>query len=120
MPDGLGIARFRVVGASLPSGLVFFAGGDTSHSSAGSAHVDIYNSVTGTWTAFSSGLGQARRHLAAVSLPSGLVFFAGGNAGLGMAWFHFQSFQIVLFSHFSCCLFFVYCLFAVFFICTDM
>ena len=120
MPNALGIARFRVAGASLPSGLVFFAAGDTSHSSAGSAHVDMYNSVTGTWFVFSSGLGQARRFLVAVSLPSGLVFFAGGNFGHGMAWFHFQSFQIVSFSHFSCCLFFVNCLFAVLFICTDM
>lgn len=120
MPDGLGIARFRVVGASLPSGLVFFAGGDTSHWSAGSAHVDIYNSVTGTWTAISSGLGQARRFLAAVSLPSGLVFFAGGNVGHGMAWFHFQSFQIVLFSHFRVACYSCTALFAVLFICTDM
>ncbi len=97
MPNGLGIARFRVVGASLPSGLVFFAGGDTSTSSAGSAHVDMYNSVTGTWTVFSSGLGdQPRRFLAAVSLPSGLVFFAGGNRG--MAWSYFQISQIFVFT----------------------
>jgi hypothetical protein len=42
------------------------------------AHVDIYNTTNRSWTSDSRGLGQARSHLAAASLPSGLAFFAGG------------------------------------------
>jgi hypothetical protein len=126
-PTGLGQARYRLAAASLPSGLVFFAGGDTGigtracvcllrwvslfcrdltttvllrccvplmllHTAcvcgrgcadacasvgAVSAYVDMYNATSNSWTTFPTGLGQARQDLAAASLPSGLVFFAG-------------------------------------------
>ena len=43
----------------------------------------MYNATSNSWTTFPTGLGQARSSLAAASLPSGLVFFAGGYAGIG-------------------------------------
>lgn len=43
-----------------------------------SADVDIYNASSNSWTSDPAGLGQTRSRLAATSLPSGLVFFAGG------------------------------------------
>jgi hypothetical protein len=38
----------------------------------------MYNATNNSWTRFPMGLGQAREDMAAASLPSGLVFFAGG------------------------------------------
>jgi hypothetical protein len=46
-----------------------------------SAHVDMYNASSNSWTSHPSGITQARGDLAAASLPSGLVFFAGGISG---------------------------------------
>ena len=43
-----------------------------------SAYVDMYNATNNSWSRFPNGLGLARHGLAAASLPSGLVFFAGG------------------------------------------
>ncbi len=132
-PTGLGQARVGLAAASLPSGLVFFAGGfasietsacvcqmqrlflccrdlattvllrccvplmllytacvcggccaDAFASDSGpSTYVDMYNAVSNSWTTFATGLGQGRDALAAASLPSGLVFFAGGWEGIG-------------------------------------
>ena len=48
-----------------------------------SSYVDVYNATSNSWTRFPAGLGQARARLAAASLPSGLVFFAGGIASGG-------------------------------------
>jgi|LauGreDrversion4_2_1035121.scaffolds.fasta_scaffold1578288_1 hypothetical protein len=45
------------------------------------AHVDLYNATGKLWIRFPQGLGQARSDLAAASLSSGLVFFAGGFTG---------------------------------------
>jgi hypothetical protein len=45
------------------------------------AHVDIYNATSNSWFRFPEGLGQSRYALAATSLLSGLVFFAGGSKG---------------------------------------
>jgi hypothetical protein len=51
-----------------------------------SSFVDIYNATSNSWARLPEGLGEAsaldqgRFRLAAVSLPSGLVFFAGGIA----------------------------------------
>jgi hypothetical protein len=42
------------------------------------AFMDVYNLTSNSWTRHPTGLGQARGYLAAASLPSGLVFFAGG------------------------------------------
>jgi hypothetical protein len=47
-----------------------------------SSYVDMYNATSNSWTSYPAGLGQARSYLAAVSLASGLVFFAGGWTGL--------------------------------------
>ena len=55
---------------------------DTCSSGTSSAYVDMYNAMSNSWTRFPTGLGQARSNLAAASLPSGLVFFAGGLAGV--------------------------------------
>jgi hypothetical protein len=44
-----------------------------------SAHVDVYNATSNSWTRYPTGLGQARGYFSAASLPSGLVFFAGGR-----------------------------------------
>jgi hypothetical protein len=41
----------------------------------------MYNAISNSWTSFPNGLGQARYGSAGASLPSGLVFFAGGMAG---------------------------------------
>jgi hypothetical protein len=49
--------------------------------SVSSSYVDMYNATSNSWTAFPAGLGQARGYLAAASLVSGLVFFAGGRIG---------------------------------------
>ncbi len=38
----------------------------------------MYNATSNSWTTYPTGLGQARGNLAAASLESGLVFFAGG------------------------------------------
>jgi hypothetical protein len=46
-----------------------------------SSFVDIYNATSNSWTTYPTGLGQARSHLAAASLVSGLVLFAGGFTG---------------------------------------
>ncbi len=46
-----------------------------------SLHVDIYNETSNSWTTYITGLGQAREYLAAASLASGLVIFAGGWSG---------------------------------------
>ena len=82
-PTGLGQARNRLAAASLPSGLVFFAGGQTGvDSGSHSAYVDMYNASSNNWTRIPGGLGKSRRDLAAASLPSGLVIFAGGTSGL--------------------------------------
>jgi hypothetical protein len=43
-----------------------------------SSVVDMYNATSNSWTSFPNGLRQARYDLAGASLPSGLVFFAGG------------------------------------------
>ncbi len=123
-PAGLGQARSLLAAASLPTGLIFFAGGsagshpfvllqrlllasrsvptpivfvmrnahnagvgvlmgssfvDTIESgSSASSYVDMFNVTNNSWTRFPEGLGQNRYELAAASLPSGLVFFAGG------------------------------------------
>jgi hypothetical protein len=78
-PNGLGLARRELAAASLPSGLVFFAGGwNQGPPAIFSADVDMYNATSNNWTHFPAQLGQARYSLAAASLPSGLVFFAGG------------------------------------------
>ena len=61
------------------------AGGQADTCASGgvvSAYVDMYNATSNSWTTFPTGLGQARYYLAAASLPSGLVFFAGGS-GIG-------------------------------------
>ena len=44
-----------------------------------SRHVDIYNATNNSWIRYPMGLGEARGYLTAASLPSGLVFFAGGR-----------------------------------------
>jgi hypothetical protein len=45
----------------------------------------VYNASNFSWASYPTGLGQARGYLAAASLPSGLVFFAGGvTAGLDL------------------------------------
>ena len=49
-----------------------------------SARVDVYNASSNSWASYPTGLGQARGYLAAASLPSGLVFFAGGLSGLDL------------------------------------
>ncbi len=46
-----------------------------------SSYVDMYNATSNSWTTYPAGLGQARYNLAAASLASGLVFFAGGTTG---------------------------------------
>jgi len=50
----------------------------------------MYNATNNSWIRFPSGLGQAREDLAAASLPSGLVFFAGGWSE-GVSFFFFLS-----------------------------
>ncbi len=77
-PNGLGRARRELAAASLPSGLVFFAGG-WNQGSYFSADVDMYNATSNSWTHFPNQLVIARYGLTATSLPSGLVFFAGGH-----------------------------------------
>ena len=49
-----------------------------STGSVSSSVVDMYNATSNSWTSFPNGLSQARQYLAGASLPSGLVFFAGG------------------------------------------
>lgn len=51
-----------------------FASGEFTRSS----YADLYDSAKKRWSRYPSGLGQARSSLAAASLPSGLVIFAGG------------------------------------------
>jgi hypothetical protein len=48
-----------------------------------SMYVDLYNASSNIWVRFPQGLGQARCNLAAASLSSGLVFFAGGESTAG-------------------------------------
>jgi hypothetical protein len=43
-----------------------------------STYVDMYNATSNRWIRYPEGLSEARYYLAASSLPSGLVFFAGG------------------------------------------
>ena len=45
----------------------------------------MYNATSNSWTQFPKGLKIGRAKLAAASLPSGLVFFAGGHAGVQTA-----------------------------------
>jgi hypothetical protein len=45
----------------------------------------MYNATSNNWTQFPTGLGIGRGQMAAASLPSGLVFFAGGIAGVQTA-----------------------------------
>ncbi len=78
-PNGLGRARRELAAASLPSGLVFFAGGWNQNLKNFSADVDMYNATSNSWTLFPNQLVSARYGLTATSLPSGLVFFAGGH-----------------------------------------
>ena len=112
----LGMNRSNLASASLPTGLMIFAGGETGAASSHvhllavtcnmcvaviaacmfgrwyeltaclsgdgpSSYVDMYNATSNSWTTYPTGLGQARDSLAAASLASGLVFFAGGYAG---------------------------------------
>ncbi len=49
-----------------------------------SSYVDVYDVTGSNWIRYPQGLTRARGFLAAASLPSGLVFFAGGLAGV--AW----------------------------------
>jgi hypothetical protein len=49
-----------------------------------STYVDMYNATSDSWTRFPEGLGQAREYLSSSSLPSGLVFFAGGASSGAM------------------------------------
>ena len=56
---------------------------DACASDSYSAYVDMYNATSNSWTTFPTGIGQARINLATASLSSGLVFFAGGSAGIG-------------------------------------
>ncbi len=44
----------------------------------------MYNATSDSWTRFPEGLGQAREYLSSSSLPSGLVFFAGGASSGAM------------------------------------
>ena len=55
-----------------------------------SARVDVYNASSNSWASYPTGLGQARGLLAAASLPSGLVFFAGGEQSGDWAFLLFQ------------------------------
>jgi hypothetical protein len=55
-----------------------------------SARVDVYNASSNSWASFPTGLGQARGSLAAASLPSGLVFFAGGEISGDQGFLLFQ------------------------------
>jgi hypothetical protein len=55
-----------------------------------SEFLDIYNATSNSWTGHPAGLGQARSSLAAASLPSGLVFFAGGFTGATKRMFALQ------------------------------
>ncbi len=48
------------------------------HGILNSAYVDMYNATNNSWSRFPNGLGLGRHGLAAASLTSGLVFFAGG------------------------------------------
>ncbi len=49
-----------------------------------SSYADMYNATSNSWTRYPAGLGQARHSLVAVSLASGLVFFAGGHTGAAL------------------------------------
>jgi hypothetical protein len=40
----------------------------------------MYNATSNSWTSFPNGLGRALHSLSGASLPSGLVFFAGGES----------------------------------------
>jgi hypothetical protein len=44
-----------------------------------SAFVDVYNAASNSWARYPEGLVQARSFFAATSIPSGAVFFAGGQ-----------------------------------------
>ena len=44
-----------------------------------SAFVDVYNAASNSWVRYPEGLVQARSFFAATSIPSGAVFFAGGQ-----------------------------------------
>ena len=57
--------------------------------------VDMYNATSNSWTSFPNGLVQAREYLAGASLPSGLVFFAGGYSGRRL--FDYDSCFLLLF-----------------------
>jgi hypothetical protein len=48
-----------------------------------SARVDVYNASSNSWTSYPTGLREARGRLVSTSLPSGLVFFAGGRIRSG-------------------------------------
>jgi hypothetical protein len=66
-----------------------------------SAHVDVYNASSDSWTSNPAGLGQARSSLAAASLPSGLVFFAGGILGISFVATHMCFVYVVFCSIFA-------------------
>ena len=55
-----------------------------------SEYLDIFNVTSNSWASYPEGLGQARSSLAAASLPSGLVFFAGGLTGATKRMFALQ------------------------------
>ena len=44
-----------------------------------SVFVDVYNATSNSWARYPEGLVQARSFFAATSIPSGAVFFAGGQ-----------------------------------------
>ncbi len=137
-PTGLGQARAYLAAASLPPGLVFFAGGWIGHCCARSdlllhmlffsafdggrpvlrlfayivsdscvvdreysSYVDVYDAMGNNWTTYPEGLGQARGKLASASLASGLVFFAGGYSGAS-GYFHDCFFNCALRNFYSC------------------
>ncbi len=61
---------------------------DISASGSGySSYVDMYNATSNTLSTHPEGLGEARCCLAAASLLSGLVFFAGGQHSEGSSSF---------------------------------
>ena len=63
-------------------------GSEPCNAGFGSSFVDMYNETINSWSRDPEGLGQARAGLAAASLPSGLVFFAGGATGVIHLSFH--------------------------------
>src|SRR5206468_567899 len=78
----LSLARFKLAAAAT-STMALFAGGDTiSGVGVPSAAIDVFDSVTGSWSSSTGTLSVARDLLAGASLGSFQVFFAGGTDGL--------------------------------------